>query len=67
MSDIIIETKWITVLQTVPATIIKTSAGYMVDLDGDTYLEDSQGDNTWDTLVEAQTVLKLCANEYKDQ
>jgi hypothetical protein len=46
MSAIIIEIKHISVLRLVPATIIKTSAGYMVDLDGDTYLEDSQGDNT---------------------
>jgi hypothetical protein len=37
--------------------VIKTSNGFMVLYDCD-YLEDKNGDNTWDTLYKAMCVLE---------
>lgn len=39
--------------------VIRTTEGYMVELDNGDYLCDDHGDNTWETRAEADEVMSL--------
>ena len=39
--------------------VIRTTEGYMVELDNGDYLCDEHGDNTWETRLEAESVMDI--------
>jgi hypothetical protein len=65
MADIEILTRYISVVMTIPVTIYRTDNGYMAEMDND-YLEDSQGNNCWDSLEEAQEVINILNNRIQE-